>query len=178
MKFGKLDFVDTETAPELLAEPTLEATRKNNLQTKVFVSEIDSSLADTAAFCETYDIGLDVSANCVVLEAKRADKTWYLACIVLATTRADVNGIVRREADARKISFAPMDTATMLTQMEYGGITPLGLPDDWQILVDSEVVKHDKVIIGSGIRGSKLLIESSIFASLPNTSIKDIVKAS
>ena len=150
MKFGKLDFVDTETAPELLAEPTLEATRKNNLQTKVFVSEIDSSLADTAAFCETYDIGLDVSANCVVLEAKRADK----------------------------ISFAPMDTATMLTQMEYGGITPLGLPDDWQILVDSEVVKHDKVIIGSGIRGSKLLVESSIFASLPNTSIKDIVKAS
>lgn len=178
MKFGKLDFVDTETAPELLAKPTFEAIRKNNLQTKVFVSEIDSSLADTAAFCEAYDIGLDVSANCVVLEAKRADKTWYLACIVLATTRADVNGTVRRETDARKISFAPMDTAITLTQMEYGGITPLGLPDDWQILVDSEVVKHDKVIIGSGIRGSKLLVESSIFTTLPNTSIKDIVKAS
>ena len=113
-----------------------------------------------------------------MLEAKRADKTWYLACIVLATTRADVNGTVRRETDARKISFAPMDTAITLTQMEYGGITPLGLPDDWQILVDSEVVKHDKVIIGSGIRGSKLLVESSIFTTLPNTSIKDIVKAS
>lgn len=178
MKFGKLDFVDIETAPELLAKPTLEAVRRDDLQAKVFVSQIDSSLADTAAFCEAYDIGLDVSANCVVLEAKRADKTWYCACIVLATSRADVNGIVRREVDARKISFAPMDTATTLTQMEYGGITPIGLPSDWQILVDSEVVKHDKVIIGSGIRNSKLLVESNIFTTLPNASIKDIVKAS
>ena len=60
-------------------------------------------LADTAAFCEHYDVGLDVSANCVVVEAKRADRVWHAACMVLATTRADVNGIVRKHVDARKI---------------------------------------------------------------------------
>ena len=68
------------------------------------------TLADTAAFCEHYDIGLGVSANCVIVEAKRADRVWYAACMVLATTRADVNGVVRKHLDARKISFASMDT--------------------------------------------------------------------
>jgi prolyl-tRNA editing enzyme YbaK/EbsC (Cys-tRNA(Pro) deacylase) len=175
MKFGKLDFTEVNANPNLLAKPTLAFIAKHNLQ-QVWVASIDDKLADTAAFCEAYDIGLEVSANCVVLEAKRAEKTWYAACLVLATTRADVNGIVRRELDARKISFAPMDTATSLSSMEYGGITPLGLPNDWQIIVDTRVAEQKQVIIGSGIRGSKLLVDTDIFASLPNVSIKDIVK--
>ncbi len=175
MKFGKLDFDDVKQHSELVAEATKEAVEKNDL-VNVLVSEIDASLADTAAFCEAYDIGLDVSANCVVVEAKRADKTWYAACLILATNRADINGVVRRQLDARKISFAPMDTATSLTKMEYGGITPIGLPGDWLLLVDEAITKKEHVIIGSGIRGSKLLVPGSIFANLPNTTILDIAK--
>ena len=175
MKLGKLDFTDVGQHPDLIAAPTNKAIKQHNLQ-NVLVSEIDAKLADTAAFCEAYDIGMDVSANCVVVEARRADKTWYAACLILATNRADINGVVRRHLDARKISFAPMDTATSLTQMEYGGITPIGLPEDWQLIVDEAITQKDRVIIGSGIRGSKLLVEGDIFTNLPNVTIKDIAK--
>lgn len=175
MKLGRLDFVDVRQHPELIAEPTYQAVAKQDLQ-DVLVSEIDASLADTAAFCEAYDIGLDVSANCVVVEARRADKTWYAACLILATDRADINGVVRRHLGASKISFAPMDTALLLTKMEYGGINPIGLPEDWQLIVDEAITQKERVIIGSGIRGSKLLVPGGIFAKLPNASVLDIVK--
>lgn len=174
MKFGKLDFSDIKQHSELVAEPTKKA--MDGGLTDVLVAEIDANLADTAAFCKAYDIGLDVSANCVVVEAKRADKTWYAACMILAINRADINGVVRRQLDARKISFAPMDTVISLTQMEYGGITPIGLPNDWQLLVDEAITKKGHVIIGSGIRGSKLLVPGSIFTNLPNATVLDITK--
>ncbi|GFG50197.1 YbaK/EbsC family protein [Mycolicibacterium agri] len=135
-----------------------------------------SGSADTAAFCEHYDIGLDVSANCVVAEAKRADRVWYAACMVLATTRADVNGIVRKHLGARKISFAPMDTAVSLTAMEYGGITPVGLPADWPVLVDRNVADQQQVIIGSGVRGSKLLAAPRVLTKLPTAEVLTLTR--
>lgn len=131
-------------------------------------------MADTAAFCEYYSIGNDVSANCIVVKAKRADKIWHAACIILATSRADINGVIRRQLDARKISFAPMDKAVALTPMEYGGITPIGLPEDWPILVDRAVANTTHVVIGSGLRKSKLLVLGNLFHKLPNTKVMDI----
>jgi prolyl-tRNA editing enzyme YbaK/EbsC (Cys-tRNA(Pro) deacylase) len=166
MDVGKLRFVPAREAPELVAEPV-----QPHLQDGLWVSAIDPDLADTAAFCEHYDIGQDVSANCVVVEARRAERVWYAACVVLATTRADVNGIVRKHLGARKISFAPMDSAVSVTGMEYGGITPVGLPEDWPILVDTNVIDQPRVIIGSGIRGSKLLAATDVLASLPNAEV-------
>lgn len=175
MKLGKLEFVPVENRTDLVAEATKKTIETNKL-TDVLVAEIDPKLADTTAFCEQYDIGLDISANCVIVEAKRADKSWYAALMVLAMDRADINGIVRRRVEARKISFAPMDTAVSLTKMEFGGITPIGLPTDWPILVDTSVAENERVVIGSGIRGSKLLVPSKIFTALPNTKIMDLVK--
>ena len=145
VELGKLTFVPASEAPDLVAEPV-----RPHLQGGLWVSAIDPGLADTAAFCEQYDIGLDISANCVVVEARRADRVWFAACVVLATTRADINGIVRKHLGARKISFAPMDSAVSLTGMEYGGITPVGLPNDWPMLVDLNVIDQARVIIGSG----------------------------
>jgi len=175
MLFGKLQFQPANEHFELVAIPTREAIKRLGLQ-DVQVSEIDETLADTADFCEHYDVGLDVSANCVIVEAKRADKTWYAACMVLATTRADVNGVIRRHLDARKISFAPMNTATTLTTMMYGGITPIGLPTGWPILIDIRVDKAERIIIGSGLRKSKILVSGNVLASLPNAGVLDIVK--
>ncbi|MCW2648385.1 MAG: hypothetical protein JWP07_4494 [Pseudonocardiales bacterium] len=172
MEIGTLTFVPATEAPELVAEPV----RRHLQHDGLWVGEIDPDLADTAAFCEHYDIGLDISANCVVVEAKRAERVWHAACIVLATTRADVNGIVRKHLGARKISFAPMDTAVSLTGMEYGGITPIGLPADWPILLDQNVIDQELVIIGSGIRGSKLLVATGVLASLPTTEVLAITK--
>jgi prolyl-tRNA editing enzyme YbaK/EbsC (Cys-tRNA(Pro) deacylase) len=172
VQLGKLTFVPATHASELVAEPVRRYLEGDG----VWVSAIDPELADTAAFCEHYDVGMDISANCVVVEAKRAERVWHAACIVLATTRADVNGIVRKHIGARKISFASMDTAVSLTGMEYGGITPIGLPADWPILIDQNVIDQEWVVIGSGIRGSKLLAATEVLASLPNAEVLAITK--
>lgn len=135
------------------------------------VAEIDPEVADTAAFCERYDVGLDVSANCVVVAGRRGQDTRFAACVVLATTRADVNGVVRRRLDARKASFAPMDLAVSETGMEYGGITPYGLPADWPVLVDQAVVETPYVVVGSGLRRSKLVAPGASLARLPGAEV-------
>jgi prolyl-tRNA editing enzyme YbaK/EbsC (Cys-tRNA(Pro) deacylase) len=106
-----------------------------------------------------------------VVSGKRSGEERFAACLVLATTRADVNGIVRRRLDVRKASFAPMDTAVELTGMAYGGITPLGLPESWPILIDSVVAELPELVIGSGIRGSKLLIPGPVLAALPRAEV-------
>ncbi len=137
----------------------------------VVVAEIDPGLADTAAFCERYGVRMDRSANCVVLAARREGRSWFAACLVLATTRADVNGLAKRQLGASKISFAAMDAATTASAMEYGGITPIGLPADWPILIDDAVVAAGRVVIGSGVRRSKISLPGAALAELPNVMV-------
>jgi prolyl-tRNA editing enzyme YbaK/EbsC (Cys-tRNA(Pro) deacylase) len=132
-----------------------------------WVAEIDPEVADTAAFCERYEVTLAESANCVVVTGKRDGQPRYAACVVFATTRADVNGLARRQLDVRKASFAPMADAVALTGMEYGGITPIGLPADWPVLVDAAVAAAPQVVVGSGVRRSKLAISGAALAALP-----------
>lgn len=162
--------------PDLLAAPVRQAladwpagavTSVDN----VLVAAIDPDLADTAAFCAAYQVPLDASANCVVVAGRREGETRYAACVVLATTRADVNGVVRRYLDVRKASFAPTDVAVAETAMEYGGITPLGLPEEWPVLVDKRVVGVDRVIIGSGVRHSKIVLPGAALAALPRARV-------
>ena len=141
--------------PGLLAEPVGSAIKALGLA-DVLVAEIDPSDADTAAFCERYDVGLDVSANCVVVAGRRGAATTLAAVMVLATNRADVNGVIRRRLDARKASLAAMDVAVRETGMAYGGITPIGLPGGWPILVDAAVAATPYVVIGSGVRHTVL----------------------
>jgi prolyl-tRNA editing enzyme YbaK/EbsC (Cys-tRNA(Pro) deacylase) len=130
------------------------------------VAPIDPGLADTAAFCAEYGVPLDASANCLIVEGRRSAVTRVAAVVVLATARADVRGVVRRHLDVRKLSFTAHDDAVGRTGMEYGGITPIGLPSDWPVLVDEDVTTAGSVILGSGIRGSKLLVEGSALRRL------------
>jgi prolyl-tRNA editing enzyme YbaK/EbsC (Cys-tRNA(Pro) deacylase) len=139
--------------------------------TDVGVVEIDPTLSDTTQFCQAYNITPAQCANCVVLEAKRADRVWYAACSILGSTRIDVNNVARKTLDARKVSFAPMDTAVQKTAMEYGAITPVGLPTDWPILVDTHAAQSDQLIIGSGVRNSKLVVSGTFLAGLPNAQV-------
>ncbi|WP_214323423.1 YbaK/EbsC family protein [Nonomuraea sediminis] len=161
----KLVWVRASDRPDLLADPVRQAVQEAE------VAEIDPELADTAAFCERYGVALEASANCVIVAAKRGGETRYAACMVLATMRVDVNGIVRKHLDARKASFAPMDQAVELTGMEYGGITPIGLPDDWPILVDVNVAALDWAVIGSGVRRSKLAVSGATLAGLKGAEV-------
>ncbi|MFC9318621.1 YbaK/EbsC family protein [Streptomyces nigra] len=166
---------DTVTpAPECLDElisPVADAVR--DWQGSVPVEQIlyvdtDPRWADTAVFVEHYGQDLlEASANCVVVAGRRGGETTLAACLVLSTTRADVNGVVRRRLGARKASFASMDTATGETGMEYGGITPIGLPESWPLLVDPAVVDLPYVLVGSGRRRGKLLVPGKAFAELP-----------
>ena len=166
-----LSFNPALSQPHLLAAPVAAALRDWPVAEEVLVAEIDPALADTAAFCERYGVPPTESANCVVIAAKRGGNTMYAACMVLATTRADVNGLVRRHLDARKASFAPVDAVTAATGMEYGGITPVGLPPDWRVLVDEAVAKTGSVVIGSGIRGSKLRLSGRLVAAIPTAQV-------
>jgi prolyl-tRNA editing enzyme YbaK/EbsC (Cys-tRNA(Pro) deacylase) len=166
---GTLPWQPAADHPELLGAPVAAALP--SLAGPVWVAEIDDDLADTAAFTEAYSVPADASANCVVVAARRAGQTTLAACVVLATTRADVNGLVRRHLDARKASFAPQDVAVAESGMAYGGITPVGLPAGWPVLVDAAVAGAELVVIGSGTRGSKLAVPGALLAGLPGAQV-------
>jgi prolyl-tRNA editing enzyme YbaK/EbsC (Cys-tRNA(Pro) deacylase) len=167
---GTLDW--KPATAELIAVPVAAALADWG-RTDLLAAAIDPALADTAAFCEHYRIDPVDSANCVVIVGRRGETTRYAACVVLATTRADVNGVVRRRLDARKASFAPMDDAVAQTGMEYGGITPIGLPADWPVLIDGAVLERDIVVIGSGLRRSKIALPPAALAELPAAEVID-----
>jgi prolyl-tRNA editing enzyme YbaK/EbsC (Cys-tRNA(Pro) deacylase) len=172
---GTLQAVPALDRPDLLGDPVALALKGLDPADAalVGVAEIDPGVADTAQFCAAYSSPLDRSANCVVVAGRRGEDTRYAACLVLATTRADVNGLVRKRLGARKASFAPMDDAVDLTGMEYGGITAIGLPDGWPLLVDAAVAAAPAVVIGSGIRGSKLALPGELAARLPGAEVID-----
>ncbi|MFD7811400.1 YbaK/EbsC family protein [Streptomyces sp. NPDC059785] len=172
------DFDTVTPAPDCLDElvaPVAEAVRGWSggvPADRILHVDTEPEWADTAVFLEHYGRELlDRSANCVVVAGKRGGETTLAACVVLSATRVDVNGAVRRRLGARKASFAPMDTATGETGMEYGGITPIGLPGHWPVLVDSAVVDLPYVLLGSGRRRGKLLVPGKALAELPNAEV-------
>jgi prolyl-tRNA editing enzyme YbaK/EbsC (Cys-tRNA(Pro) deacylase) len=126
----------------------------------------DPDLADTAAFCEAYGYGLDQSANAIVVVGK-SDPRLYVACLVLATSRLDVNGVVRKRLGVRKASFASGDETAALTGMQIGGVTPFGLPADLPLWIDSRIMDVPDVIVGGGSRDRKLLVPPDALAALP-----------
>ena len=173
---GSLELVAALERPDLLAPPVAAALAELDRVLPagaVEVAEIDPDLADTAEFCERYGIALTESANCVVVAGRRGGETRFAACVVLATTRADVNGVVRRQLDVRKASFAPVDVAVAESAMEYGGITPIGLPDGWPVFLDAAVADAPRVVIGSGVRRSKLALTGDMLRRLPGVTLLD-----
>jgi prolyl-tRNA editing enzyme YbaK/EbsC (Cys-tRNA(Pro) deacylase) len=175
---GSLKLEPAQTRLDLLAAPVAAALEVWPAEApidadQVMVAPIDPDLADTAAFCAAYGVAPEESANCVVVAGRRGGEVRYAACVILATTRADVNGVVRRYLDVRKASFAPVEDAVRLTGMEYGGITPIGLPASWPVLVDARVVATPHVIVGSGVRHSKIAIAGPALGALPGAEVVD-----
>ena len=170
MRMGRLDAMPALDRTDLLAPAVAAALADlgDKLPAEaVGVAEIDPELADTAAFCERYGVSPEESAHCVVVAGRRDGETRFAACVVLATTRADVNGLVRRQLDVRKASFAAVDVAVAQTAMEYGGITPIGVPAHWPVFVDAAVAAGPQVVVGSGVRRSKLLLPGEALGRLP-----------
>jgi len=133
--------------------------------------ECDPSLADTAAFCAHYGFSLDESANCIVVVGKGAERT-YAACLALANTRLDVNGLIRQRLGVRKTSFASAEETVAATMgMRIGGVTPFGLPAGLPIWIDSRVTDHARVIVGGGSRRCKVYVATTAFSTLPHAEI-------
>lgn len=138
---------------------------------EVAVVEIDPAYADTAAMSEQYDVPMADGANCVVVMGRREGEERVAACLVRADTRADVNNLVKRTLDVRKASFLPVDRAVEESSMEYGGITPVGLPAAWRVLVDEACLAIPAAVIGSGVRRSKLLVPGRLLGELPGAEV-------
>lgn len=173
---AQLDWSPALGRPDLLAPATADALRTWAAQDprvteQVMVAEIDPGLADTAALSAAYALPLDLSANCVVVAGRRGGEERIAACVVLATTRADVNNAVKRLLDVRKASFLPTDRAVAESAMEYGGITPIGVPAGWRVLVDGRVPIAGDVIVGSGVRHSKIELPGELLASMPGVEV-------
>jgi prolyl-tRNA editing enzyme YbaK/EbsC (Cys-tRNA(Pro) deacylase) len=180
---ASLTWVPALDRPDLLADPVRAAVEAwaavdDRVADAVVVTEIDPDLADTAALTAAYDLPPAASANCVLVAGRREGAERVAAAVVRATTRADVNNAVKRLLDVRKASFLPTDRAVAESGMEYGGITPLGLPADYRVLVDARVATDDPdagavVVIGSGLRRSKVALPGALLAAAPGVEVVD-----
>jgi prolyl-tRNA editing enzyme YbaK/EbsC (Cys-tRNA(Pro) deacylase) len=131
---------------------------------------IDPDFADTAAFCEKYGIPLDHSGNTIIVASKKEPRQ-YCACLVLATTRLDVNHTVRKLLGGSRVSFATAEETQALTGMMIGGVTLLALPADLPVYVDERIMSLDYVILGGGSRSSKIKISPDALKRLPSLSV-------
>jgi prolyl-tRNA editing enzyme YbaK/EbsC (Cys-tRNA(Pro) deacylase) len=168
---GGLAGVPAADRPDLLAEPTRAALALLDLLQEVGVVEIDPDISDTAATQEAYGLEARQLVNCVLVGGRRDGVERVAAALVPASKRADVNGFVRRRLDVRKASFLPRESAVESSGMEYGGITPIGLPAEWPLLLDADAAEEPLVVIGSGVRRSKLLVPGAVLASLPGAEV-------
>ena len=173
MSTTTLTWVPALDRPDLLAEPVAAALRAlaPDDAARVLVAEIDANVADTAALVEASDVALEECANCVLVAGRRDGEQRVAAALVLGTHRADVNGLVKRTLDVRKASFLPHDDAVAASGMEHGGITPVGLPGGWRLLVDAGVAALPRAVVGSGVRRSKLALPGALLARLPGAEV-------
>ena len=169
--FDGLDSLPALEHLDLVAAPVASALAGWARTDEVAVVEIDPDLADTAALTEAYSLPLEASVNCVLVAGSRGGEERIAACLVAADTRADVNTVVRKLLDVRKASFLPMDRAVAESGMEYGGITPIGLPAAWRVLVDADVLTVPAAMIGSGVRRSKIILPGSALGDLPGAEV-------
>ena len=169
--FSTLTSLPAIEHPDLVAAPVAAALAAWPGAADVAVVEIDPDLADTAAMSEAYGIAMTAGGNCVVVAGARASDERIAACVVRADTRADVNTLVRTMLDVRKASFLSMERAVAESGMEHGGITPLGLPSGWRIFVHDALLEEPVVVIGSGVRRSKLLVPGRLLADLPGAEV-------
>ena len=134
------------------------------------VVDCDRADAETAVFAEKSVYAMEDSHNCLLVKTKTGEEK-FAACVVLATTRLDVNKRVKKLLGARKVSFAGADEARAITGMELGGVTPLGLPAELPLWIDARVMARPSIILGGGNRHSKIIVTPAIFEQMPNVEV-------
>ena len=163
-----LERTDLLAAPVAAALRALETSSDGaHLVRQAQVVPIDPQYSDTDALNAHYALDPEATGNCVLVAGKRTGEERIAACVVRAPDFADVNHVVKKRMDVRKASFLPVERAVEMSGMEYGGITPVGLPEDWRLFIDGAVADRATVLIGSGVRHSKILVPGALLVALP-----------
>ena len=153
----------TDTLPKI--REFLESTKL-----EFTIMNCDPKLADTKVFCKEYGVNLEDSVNAILVKTKTGELK-YAACALLATTRLDINKLIRKKLGARKVSFANIEETAKLTAMEIGGVTPITLPRSLPLWIDSKVMQRNTIVLGGGNRSSKIKVSPKIFNYTYNTEI-------
>lgn len=154
--------------PTLLHPQVLKTIEINKLITEEL--GCDPNFADTAAFNEEYGFTPEQSANTIIVASKKIEPVQYAVCVVLASTRLDVNKAVTKLMGIKKASFADSEITKQLSGMEIGGVTAIGI-NDLPIYVDSEVMDAKEIVMGGGNRTSKAILKPSELLKLPNVKV-------
>ncbi len=152
-----------------LLHPSVNSALKQ-LEIEYRVVACDPKLADTADFCEHYGFTAEQSANTLLVGSTKGEPV-FAACVVLANCRLDVNKTVRKKLGVRRLSFASPEDTRRLTGMELGGVTPVALPENLPLLIDSRVMQCNEIILGGGNRESKLLLPPGGLLKMSNAEV-------
>ena len=167
----KLNFKSVLENPDLVSKPVFEFAQSLENGNEVLVAEIDPKFMGGKELCDEFGVDPKMGANCVVVEATGKDTSEFVAVVMSVGYRADLNGFVKKHLGAKRVSLAPLEKVIEKTQMEYGSITPFGLPNNWKILMDSRIFENDAIIVGGGKQISKLLVPTKIFKNIPSVEI-------
>ena len=176
MNIGHLEFKPIIENKNLVPKCIYDLVNEwGNLEEKsrFLVSEINPDFADGNKLCEEYNIDKKEGFNCLIVECKRGETVKYCALVVPIGYKYNMGSVVRKYTNSRIVSVAPLDYVLEKTKMEYGSITPIGLPKDWPILVDPLIKEQEQIIIGGGLVNSKISLPRELFLRLPNIELVD-----
>ena len=142
---------------------------KENLE----IYECKDEFSDTQNFCDHYGFDIEDSCNAILIKAKKPKEFYAMFC-VLGSTRLDVNQKAKIAMGAKRVSFASREEAELVTNQIYGGLSPLGLPDNMKIFVDQNVMNREKLFIGAGNRVSKFFLSPKLLVELTNAEVLDL----
>ena len=144
---------------------------ENNELLEIF--ECKDEFSDTQNFCDHYGFDIEDSCNAILIKAKKPEEFYAMFC-VLGSTRLDVNQKAKIAMGAKRVSFASREEAELVTEQIYGGISPLGLPENINVFIDKNVMEREKLFIGAGNRVSKFFISPEILIKLSNAEVLDL----
>ena len=174
MENNKLEFEKISNNKDLISESTLKCIQSTFSQEEIdeiLVAKINPEFMDGIKLCEHYDIDTKTGANCLICECKRGENKNYVALLVPTGYKYNMSSTVRKHANSRMVSVAPLEYVLQETKMQYGSINPIGLPENWKIFVDPKVMEVERIICGSGLQNSKLSLPSKYLLKLNNVEI-------
>lgn len=164
----KIEFGEIAKNKQLIPDKVYEYIGSFDVGKEIKVVEINPQYADGESLHNAYDVPYEMELNCLIVEGKRNGISKYAALVVPYGKRANMNAKVRKPLDAKDVSFADLSYVTEVTGMEYGAITPIGLPSDWLILIDEQILNQEYVIVGGGLAKSKMMLPSRLFGKMEN----------